>query len=556
MKTKNKRIHRSLATLMTVGVVIAVILVNVLLSVFLGDKVLTIDMTKEGFNEISDESKALLNEIKPEENNFTIYFLADKDELQSPEMGYNNKTSGSTTNLWGMKYVWELAQSFAQTYDFIKVETLHIQRDADKLEEFRSTAGTTFSKQDVIIDNYTQEEDSNGNPLTDRDGNPVMHHNFRICKRDSFYTTDSNTGYAFAFNGDQQFTSTILSLAGANPTVYFVTGHGENVGDGTTLDDSILADYGDAEALRDLLFKAGFVTKKINLKTEYRELFDDDSARLLVLYGPTSDFSAEAGQVSEIDILRKFLSNESHHAMVFFDDDAGPLPNLQEYFWDYWGVRVSDNKVVDSGTNSLTPDGRTFLADYETNPYSVGINLTSSLSELTSSPAPVFRNARVLEMSDAFLQNNGFYEFKVTTYVGSVFLTPTSSAAVDSEGNRVFDYETDDQGSVMTLSYSSRYSDDNREISNYTLFCSGTGFADSDLIESAAYCNSDVLFYAMRLMAKEIVPFEIDFKVIEGQGLESVKTSDVVAWTVCLCGLVPVTMLVLGTAVYVKRRHR
>lgn len=556
MKTKNKRIHRSLATLMTVGVVIAAILVNVLLSVFLGDEVLTVDVTKEGFNEISSESKALLSEVDPEENNFTIYFLADKDELQSAEMGYNNATSGSTTNLWGMKYVWELAQTFAKTYDYIKVETLHIQRDADKLEAFRSTAGTTFSKQDVIIDNYTEEVDSEGNPLTDSEGNPVMHHNFRICKRDSFYTTDSSTGYAFAFNGDLRFTSTILSLAGANPTVYFVTGHGESVGDGTTLDDSMMSDYGDAQALRDLLFKAGFVTKKISLLTEYRELFEDDSARLLVLYGPTSDFISEDGQVSEIDILRKFLSYEDHHAMVFFSDEAGKLTNLQEYFWDYWGIRATGNKVVDSGTNSLTSDGMTFLADYETDPYSVGINLTSSLSGLTSSPAPVFRNAQVLEMSDAFLQNNGFYEFMVTTYVGSVFLAPTSAAAVNADGTQVADYETADQGSVMALSFASRYSNDNREVSNYTLFCSGIGFADSDLLESTAYCNSDVLFYAMRLMAKETVPFEIDFKVIEGQALESVGTSDVIAWTVCLCGLVPVTMLVLGTVVYVKRRHR
>ncbi|MGM9681591.1 MAG: hypothetical protein ACI3XR_08815 [Eubacteriales bacterium] len=556
MKTKNKRIHRSLAALITVGVVLAVILLNVFLSLFLGDEVLTVDMTKESFNEISAESKALLGKINPEENNFTIYFLADKDELQSAEMGYNNSTTGSTTNLWGMRYVWDLAQTFAQTYDFIKVEILHIQRDADKLEAFRSTAGTTFSKQDVIIDNYTQEEDSEGNPLTDSEGNPVMHHNFRICKRDSFYTTDSSTGYAYAFNGDLRFTSTILSLAGANPTVYFVTGHGESVGDGTTLDGSMMSDYGDAQALRDLLFKAGFVTKKINLLTEYRELFDDDSARLLVLYGPTSDFTSESGKVSEIDIMRKFLSYEDHHAMVFFNDEAEDLPNLQEYFWDYWGVRATDNKVVDSGTNSLTPDGRTFLADYETDPYSVGINLTNSLTGMTSSPAPVFRNARALELSEAHLQNNGFYEFMVTTYVGSVFLAPTSSAAVDEQGTQVSDYEIDDQGSVMALSFASRYSNDNREVSNYALFCSGTGFADSDLIESSAYCNSDVLFYAMRLMAKETVPFEIDFKVIEGQALESVDQPDVIAWTVCLCGLVPVTMLVLGTVVFVKRRHR
>lgn len=559
MNKKNRLIHRSLSTLITLAVVLAVVLLNAGLALFLGDNVLTIDMTTEGFNEISDESKALLKDIDPEENHITIYFLADKDELQSPEMGYSTSYTGSSADLWGMRYVWEIAQSFAKEYSYIDVQTLNIRRDTKKLDEFRTTAGTVFTKQDVIIDNYTAEKDSSGNFITDDAGEPIMHHNFRLCKRDSFYVTDSNTSYAYAFNGDLRFTSTILSLAGANPTVYFLTGHGEPVGDGSTLDDSMAADYGQASALRDLLFKAGFVTKKINLQTEYKQLFEDDSARLIILFGPKTDLVSrdlENGRAGEVDILRKFLGNEDHHLMVFFDGSPENLPNLQEYCWDYWGVRATDQTVRDSGTNSLTPDGLVFNADYESDADGVGTNLTKYLTALTSAPPAIFRNSNVLELSEAHLQNNGFYEAMTTTYVGPVFLAPTSAYAVNPAGETVADYRTGGKAPLMALSFSSRYTRDNREVSNFALFSGSLNFADDSYLESASYCNADVLFYSMRLMARETVPFTIDYKVVQGQALESVSPGDVIGWTIFLCGPIPLAALICGTVVFIKRRHR
>lgn len=559
MNKKKRLIRRSLSALVTAGVVAAVVLLNVGLSLFPGDRVLMLDMTAEGFNVISDESRKLLKDVAPEENNITIYFLADKDELQSTEMGYSASHSGDTSNLWGMRYIWELAQSFAREYSYIQVKNLNIRRDTGELDAFRSTAGYTFTKQDVIIDNYTAEKDSSGREITDGDGNPVMHHNFRICKRDSFYVFNDQTYAAYGFNGDLRFTSTVLSLSGANPTVYFVTGHGEEVGDSATLDDSMNADYGRAAALRDQLYKAGFVTKKINLQTQYEQLFADGSARLIVFFGPKSDLIARdprTGTVGEVDVLRKFLGQEDHHLMAFFDQNAADLPILQEYCWDYWGIRSTNRTVRDSGTNSLSADGKLFSAEYESDPTGVGTNLTKYITNLTSVPPAVFGDACALEMSAAHLQNNGFYEANSTTYVGAVFLTPSSAYASGPDGQTVSDYRSDPKEALMALSYTSRLTSDSREVSNYALICGSLPFADAGYVSSAAYSNADVLFYTMRTMARETVPFEIDYKVIQGQALDGVTTGETVGWTVFLCGLIPVTMLVLGTVVFVKRRHR
>ena len=555
MKEKRKILSRSLAALVTAVTVVAVLLLNVLLSVFVGDRAV-IDLTSERFNRISDESKGMLKGLDPEENNFTIYFLADKDELQSTELGYSVTGGGSEGSLWGMKYVYELAKVFAENYSFVSVKLLNIKKDADKLEQFRTTVGTKLTKQDVIIDNYTYETDSDGNAIRDENGEPIMHHNFRVCKRDSFFVFDSGTSRVYAFNGDLRFTSTILSLAGKNPTVYFVSGHGEEVGDESTLDASMNSDYGKATALRDLFFRAGFATKKINLETEYETLFKDDSARILVIYGPKTDYKgAYDGGVDEIAAVRKFLNGIDHNAMVFLDNTENPLSNLEEFVSDYFGINVGKSIVKDNGANSLSPDGYTFISDYETDQYSIGINLTAPFSNLESKPMAVFENARTFTILPAFSQNGGFYDDSTVTTTGAVFRAPKSSVAVE-DGKQVADFGSETPSALMALCLTDRFDEKSNQIEGYMLFCGTSDFAADKYVNSASYCNADILYYTMRLMGRENVPFSIDFKVIKGQALENISKGEATGLTVLLCTLVPAVMVVLGTVVFVKRRHR
>jgi hypothetical protein len=426
------------------------------------------------------------------------------------------------------------------------------------LNEFRTTVATSFTKQNIIVDNYTYETGSDGSPILDEDGEPIMHHNFRVYSRDSFFVFDDSTSYVYAFQGDLTFTSALLSLAGANPTVYFVVGHGEDLGDGTTLDDSMNADYGKASALRDLFFRAGFVTKKIDLQTEYTTLFEDDSARVLVIFGPQEDYAGntkDSGKIDEISVIRKFLNREDHHLMTFLDETENELTNLEEYLLDYWGITFVDALVKDTGTNSLTEDGLTFVSEYETDEYSVGVNLTSQLSSMSSSPSAIFPHARIIELSDAFTQSSGFYEETATTYAGSVFNAPSTSLGISYEGEYLDSYTEGKVGSVMAFCYESQYTSNNEEVSTYALFCGTTDFAGQELLNSTAYCNSDVLYVAMRIMGREEVPFDIDFKVVQGEDMSAVTETGVITWTVCLCTLIPLAMLIGGTVVFIKRRH-
>lgn len=563
---KPTKLRRNLLTsLVTLTVLVAVLAVNIGFTWLSNRYLLRVDMSTENFNEISAESKVLLDALKPEDNNITIYFLADPDELRDNRKGYANSYyeaqgyAAPVNNLWGMKYVYDLALEFANAYSFVNVKHLSLSKDAEALEVFRSTMGAALTKQDVIVDNYTSEKDENGKEILDENGDPIMHHNFRIVKRDAFFAMNSETSYAYAFQGDLRFTSTILSLSGKNPTVYFITGHGEAVGDYTPGEFSSAGDYGEAQALRDLFFDAGFVTKKINLAEEYETLFADDSARIVVLYGPQTDFTGDSvyadGGISEITVLRQFLIGKDHHMMVFMNETEQPLSNLEEYLYDYWGVDFADSVVKDSGKNSLSADGLTFFADYETDEFSIGINLTDQLFELDSLPRAAFSNARPITFDARYTQSIGYSEMSATLVAGPTFLAPAGSTLVNKTENGP-EQPVDKDGTCLAgLTYETFISADNEQWDTYVFSCGGTGFVSNEILGSTSYANRDVLFYTMRLMSRDTVPFNIDYKELENEGLSDLTEETATAWTIVLCSLIPTAMLIMGTVVFVKRRH-
>ena len=562
-KRQSKLTRRLLHSGLTILVLLAVLAVNIGFTVLSNSQLLRLDMSGASYNEISNESRTLLDQLDPDENNITIYFLADADELRSTYLDYSNsyyKQMGydTTGNLWGMKYIYDIALEFANEYEFVSVKHLPLHKSVQELDAFRSTIGTELTKQDVIVDNYTAEKDANGKDVLDENGNPVMHHNFRIIKRDAFFVFDSETSYVFGFQGDLRFTANILSLSGANPTVYFVTGHGEAVGDYKAGEYSSSGDYGEAQALRDLFFDAGFTTKKIDLSKEADKLFADESARILVIYGPETDFAGEAaakdGGVNEVALLRHFLVQEDHHLMAFVGETKEPLSNLESYLYDYWGVAFEDALIKDSGRNSLSDNGMDFLGAYETDPYSIGVNLTDQLTKLDSYPRAAFSNARPMTLDPNFVQSVGYSEMFAGLTAGAVFLAPEGTTLVDADGKTLSDAEQ--KGSILaTLTYESFNTDHSDTVATYVFACGGTGFASNELISNNAYANRDVLYYTMRLMSRDTVPFDIDFKVMDKEGLDTITDSEALSWTIVICSLVPLGSLALGTVVFIKRRH-
>ena len=116
--------------------------------------------------------------------------------------------------------------------------------------------------------------------------------------------------------------------------------------------------------------------------------------------------------------------------------------------------------------------------------------------------------------------------------------------------------DKDQTGRVLaSLTYEGTRNNDNEELDTYVFACGGTGFASNELLDSSSYSNRDVLYYTMRLMSRDTVPFDIDFKVMDSESLDSITDESATAWTIVLCSLIPAAALIMGTIVFIQRRH-
>ena len=240
--------------------------------------------------------------------------------------------------------------------------------------------------------------------------------------------------------------------------------------------------------------------------------------------------------------------------MTFVNDTKAPLSNLESYLYDYWGVAFEDALIKDSGRNSLSEGGMDFLGAYETDPYSIGVNLTDQLTKLDSYPRAAFSNARPITLDPNFVQSVGYTEMFAGLTAGAVFLAPEGTTLVDADGKTISDAEQ--KGAILaTLTYESFNTDHSDTVATYVFACGGTGFASNELLTNNAYANRDVMYYTMRLMSRDTVPFDIDFKVMDKEGLDTITDSEALSWTIVICSLIPLGSLALGTVVFIKRRH-
>ena len=445
---EKRKLKQSLLWVAITAVVLAaVILFNILFTALANKYLWVVDTMPNDLVVISDYSRELLEQVDSKQNDITIYFLADPDELNNYELLGHQK--GESNSTWGMSYIYNLAKYYEKEFPFVKVDTLDTSADADYIREnFAMTVGTSLTPLTIVMENRVDGRMS-----------------YRTMQRDEFFSITETTMY---FRGDDKFTSTLLSLTGEKSVAYFVEGHGEKIGEAGK--DESASDFGNASALVRLFEQAGYLVQKINLaKEDFPEQSDDivaGGASTVVLFGPQSDFLTDADGVNEITRLRKYLNKKNHNLMVFMDPGTEEMPVLDEYLYDYWGVAFEDNIILADTKDplkspALSDDGYTFLADYELNTTSPGSALTSSLTVLDTLPGAYFGKSRTVSMKTAWSNNNeAVYDQELSTSfkLGATFLTPKQSAAIfeDNGGYRVFD-------KTLYESYVEKYDKEKRE---------------------------------------------------------------------------------------------
>ncbi len=493
------------ATLLSVVLIAAVVITNVIFTALAQKYNIYTDMTEEMVFTLSDEFIDALSDVDAE---VKIHFCHEPDYLQS-----NTLT----------RYVYQTALQIAEQFPWASVDAVDSNKEPTLFQKYAmSSASGTVSTSSVIIESGEE---------------------FRILGANTFYVANED-GSIWAYNAEEKYAAAILSVTATDlPIAYFTEKHGE-----------IKNAY-----LEEIVQNAGYEVRYIDLS---RENIDPD-ARLIVINNPMYDFSAKndsEGTASELEAIDKFLSTEYGSLMVFVNPEkiAG-LKNLREYLGE-WGIILGDTVVQDK-MNSITSNGYSVVAEYNRDEV-LGASLVSDIASTDSPPKTIFEYAAPILISDLYstvldpetqtpVGSYSYYGNNASRDISPVFRS-SADALLTKDGN-----VTDSRGgyNLMVVTKESRLID-NQEYSSYVLCTATADFASEKYINSNVYANRDILYSAFKLMGRDFIPADIDFKVLEKYDIEDMTTAQANRWTAALIFTLPVIILAAGAVICIRRRYK
>lgn len=263
------------------AIVIAIIVVVNLIVGQLPENIRNVDISDNKIYKISKTSQEILKEL---DQKITFKVFAEKDKTDERIKTFIKK--------------------YAALSGKIKVEWI------DPVQHPSELSNNNVSENTILITN--DETDKN---------TTVSFNDIIVVDESSYYTTGSAT--ESEFDGEGQLTSAVnYVISDTTKKLYYTTGHGENTF---------------STAVSDLLDKSNMEEEELNLlmKNEIPEDCD-----LLVLYGPTSDISAD-----EKNTISEYLA-AGKKVVLMLGDAKDETPNLNALMKEY-GLVQEDGYIAD-----------------------------------------------------------------------------------------------------------------------------------------------------------------------------------------------------------------
>ncbi|MBE6714671.1 MAG: hypothetical protein E7575_05240, partial [Ruminococcaceae bacterium] len=429
--------------------------------------------------------------MKSAKGDVNIYFAVESDKIAETAPA--------------LYYIYQTALQLEAKFDSVNVECVDIIKNPNHFRGYLTTDLDEIHTTDVVIDSGAD---------------------FRVYTMESFFVYN-DYGEVWAYNGEQKFVSAILSVTSTEkPVVCFTTKHGETVGDG-------------ASALVSLFSDAGFEVKAVDLSSE--DLPED--TRIVIINDPKYDFAGfESETGNEIEKLDNFL-DDFGFLMVFADPDhSSNLTRLNEFLSE-WGIAMNGATFLKDSAHSVTVDHQSILCSYAED--SLGASLYTDLSASDTMPDTIVRKAMPIDI----LWQSGVKESLSGTREISPVLLSHDTAVKVSDGKE------GESGSfpLMTVTRENRVIN-NEYYYSYVLACGSAHYTSNSFLNDNKYANNDIIYNAMRIMGRDSVIADIDFKVFDDTSL-TITTKDANFWSVLLTVLPPVVFALCGTVVCVRRKN-
>ncbi len=292
---QNRRFkYGSFATLISVGFVAIVIILNIIASVLVERYPLTIDMTSEQVFGLSNTTIDFLKEL---DEDVEIKVLANKEDYLNASEYYAQAIT--------------VLDSYQKYSDRIKIEYIDVIKNPG------------------IVSKYPDLQLSSGNILITTDKRSK-----KLLDTDLF-NTEMNYDYyqeVITSSKAEQVVSSAIEYVTAENTVLvsLITGHDEVVSTGL----------------------AGILSLN-NYETVTQKILSEDinpEAQFVVINAPKRDYTTD-----EIKRLDTFLDNNSNYGktlLYFADSEQTELPNLQA-FLEEWGIGIGNAIVYETDNNKL-----------------------------------------------------------------------------------------------------------------------------------------------------------------------------------------------------------
>lgn len=295
---KNRRFrHGTLATVMTIVFIAAVVLVNVIATILLEKFPLNIDLTKNQSFQMADDSKDFLRGV---DRDVSIKVFQTEDY-------YANNGFYYVQALNTMKQCTQYNSKI--NLEFIDLEK-NPQYGRDEYEDANITTGSIIVESDLRYKALTEEDF------------------FELSYDNYYYTGQVDITESHA---ESALMSAIMYVTEADPVEIVVLTNNSPVG---------------ADGLQDLLTQNNYSFTEINLLTQ--DIPAD--ADVVLIAAPKVDYTT-----AEIEKLEKFLNNDGKYSkkLVYLASyQQQSLPVLEGYLSNDWGLEIGSGIVYETDSSN------------------------------------------------------------------------------------------------------------------------------------------------------------------------------------------------------------
>jgi len=503
MKNAKRTKYSINASIIVVGAIIAVVLLNSLLIAFDSRMSLEIDLTKDEIYKLSDESKDVLKNIDKDTKIVLFYDSRYENEEQYKDIAQEDMTIISS-----------VVKKYTEENKNITFETLDYYKNAS-----------------VIFENelYAQVV----NAINSMGVSPMF--SMALIQGDKYEIADYSTYYTQVYNKE------LKQIENESNIENVITNKLASLNDDKTKFSQILYTQGHGEkvnvTISSFLQRNSYSAGYINLA----ESDIPDENPLLIIDSPVSDFTSE--EIEKLDaFLKKGGSLQVYFNPLLSNDE---LPKLEAYLADEWGIIRNHGVINDVGSavesNEETTETYGVLAIGRLASHDVVNNISDAGLRV------MYTSSNALEVRP---DTEGALKIEeVITTSGDAVLktveTAKEPAAADDKKGKF---------NVMLTATKDNYTIDDQKFTGKVLVC-GSSYT-MDLLPLQANCaNGEVLMNSFEWMNGSVTGINVSSKALPAGALVVTNTARWICFGILVVAI-PVVVLAIGIVVFTKRRYK